>query len=95
MPVAIHCEPVIEPHSPNASLETRWIAASLDVAPFGEGQGLGVVRGLVDFTAVLVGGTTLETPCLPENSIDRTMKEQGRYNPPSNNKETQRIATHC
>ena len=29
MPVAIHCEPVTEPHSLNALLGTRWIAASL------------------------------------------------------------------
>ena len=27
--VAIHCEPVTEPHPPCASFETRWIAASL------------------------------------------------------------------
>ena len=34
MPVAIHCEPVSEPHLPDASFETRWIAASLPlVAP--------------------------------------------------------------
>ena len=34
MPVAIHCEPVNEPHRPYASLKTRWIAASLPlVAP--------------------------------------------------------------
>jgi hypothetical protein len=31
--VAIHCEPESEPYSPNASPETRWIAASLARLP--------------------------------------------------------------
>jgi hypothetical protein len=33
MPVAIHCEPLNEPHTLVAFFETRWIAASLTSFP--------------------------------------------------------------